>query len=87
LSLPLFVVVAGFAASVALNIQLEDRRVMNEPVYGGDGHAGVREDVIPAGERLVGRYQKTSPLIPFGDQFEQDARFRLILPDVGQVVE
>ncbi len=55
---------------------------MNEPVYGGDGHAGVWEDVIPAGERLVGRYQKASPLIPFGDQFEQDARFRLILPDV-----
>jgi hypothetical protein len=34
----LFVVVAGFAASVAFNIQLEDCRIMNEPVYSGDDH-------------------------------------------------
>jgi hypothetical protein len=47
--------VAGFAATVAFDVEFEDRRVMHELVDGGDRHARVREDVVPAGERLVGR--------------------------------
>jgi hypothetical protein len=58
---------------------------MDEPVDGGDRHAEGGEDVVPAGERLVGHYQKASPLIPFGDQFEPHARLGLILPHVRQV--
>jgi hypothetical protein len=56
LTAALFLFVAGCAAPIAFDIQLEDRRVMDEPVDGGHRHAGVWEDVIPAGEWLVGGY-------------------------------
>ena len=60
---------------------------MDEPVDGGHRHAGVREDVIPAGEWLVGGYQKTFPLIPLGDQLEQHACFGLVFPHIRQIIE
>ncbi len=51
-----FVVVAlsllfasGVFAAIALDlVELEDGRVVNRSVDGGDGHAGVREDGVPA---------------------------------------
>jgi hypothetical protein len=46
----------------------------------------VWEHVIPAGERLVGN-QKAFALVPLGDQFKQNAGFRLVLSRVRQVVE
>lgn len=60
---------------------------MDEPVDGRHRHAGVREDVIPAGEWLVGGYQKTFPLVCFGDQLEQHAGFGLVLPHIRQIVQ
>jgi len=61
---------------------------MNKPVYGGHRHAGVREDVMPARERLIGRYyEKTFALVPFSYQFEQHAGFSLVLSDVRQIIQ
>jgi hypothetical protein len=84
LTAALFLFVAGCAAPIAFDIQLEDRRVMDEPVDGGHRHAGVREDVIPAGEWLVGGYQKTFPLVSLGDQFEQRIDSGFLLPSQGR---
>ena len=44
--------VAGLAPTIAFDVELEDRRMMYEPVNGGHCHARVREHVIPAGESL-----------------------------------
>src|ERR1700710_377528 len=60
---------------------------MYEPVDGGDRHGWIREYIGPARERLVGRNQKTSALVPLGDQFEQDAGFGLVLAYVRQVTQ
>lgn len=57
-----FVVVAldllfasGVFAVVARDlVELEGGRVVNQSVYGGDSHAWVGEDCIPAREGLVG---------------------------------
>jgi hypothetical protein len=84
---PLLLFVVGVAAPIAFDIQLEDRRVMNEAVYGGDGHAGVRKHVIPAREGLIGRYEKTFSFISLGDQLKQHTRLSLVLSDVRQIVQ
>ncbi len=38
-------------------------------------------------ERLIGRDQKTSPLIPLSDQLEQHAGFGLNFPHIRQIVQ
>ena len=43
---------------VAFDIHLEDGRVMNKAVDGGQGHGRVREDRVPCAEGLVGRDQQ-----------------------------
>ena len=45
------------------------------------------EDFAPFAERLVGGDQQRSALVACADQFEQDARLRLVLGDIGEVVE
>ena len=60
---------------------------MHQAVYGGHRHAGVREHVVPAGERLVGRDEDAAPLVALGDQLEQHAGLGLVLSDVRDVVE
>ncbi len=66
-------------ASVALDVvELEDGRVMHQAIDGGDRHPRVREDGVPAGERLVGRDEDALALVALGDQFEQNGRFGLV---------
>ena len=51
----------GLLAAVALDlVELEDRRVMDQPVNRGHRHARIGEDVVPARERLVGCDQARS---------------------------
>ena len=45
------------------------------------------EDLAPFAERLVGGDQQRSALVACADQFEQDARLRLVLGDIGEIVE
>jgi hypothetical protein len=52
------------AASVALDIHLEDGGVMDEAVDDSDRHCLIREDLAPFAERLVGGDQEGSPLVP-----------------------
>ena len=77
----------GAAASVALDVELEDRRVVHEPVDGGERHGGVWEDAAPLAEGLVGGDQDGSPLVARADELEEHARLGLVLGDVGEVVE
>jgi len=61
--------------------------VVNEPVDGGDGDGGVREDPIPGAEGLVGGDGEAAALIAPCDQLEEDGRLGLVLVGVGDVVE
>lgn len=79
--------VAGPTTTIAFDVEFDDRRVMPQPVDGGDRHALVREHIVPAREGLVGRNQKAFTFISLRDQFEQHAGFGLILARVRQVIE
>ena len=71
----------------AFGVHLEDGRVMDEAVDGGDSHGLVGKDLVPAAEGLVGRDGDAAVLVAPGDQFEKDAGFSLILVGIGDVVE
>ena len=78
----------GLFAAVALDlVELEDRRVVDQAVDGGHGHARIGEHVVPAGERLVGGDEDAAPLVALGDQFEQHAGLGLVLSDIREVVQ
>ena len=77
----------GGAASVALDVHLENRGVVDQAIDDGQRHRLVGEDLAPLPERLVGGDQQGPPLVPGTDEFEQDTGFGLILGDIGEVVE
>ena len=70
----------GFLA-VAFDVHLDDDRVMDQAIDGGDGHGRVREHLVPLGEGLVSGDQHASSFVSSADQFEQDGRFGLILSE------
>lgn len=61
--------------------------MVNETIYGGERHRLIWKNPSPFPEGLIGGDQQRSPFVPGADQFEQHARFRLILGDVGEIVE
>ena len=75
------------APSIALDIHLEDGRVMDQAVDGCQRHSLVREHLAPFTEWLIGGDQHRAPLVATSDQLEQHARFGLILADVDDVIE
>jgi hypothetical protein len=79
--------VEGGAAAIAFDVHLEDGGVVDEAIDDGERHRLVGEDLAPFAERLVGGDEQGSPLVPGTDEFEEHAGFRLILGDVGEVVE
>ena len=60
---------------------------MDETVDGGERHGLVGEDFAPFAEGLVGGDEQGPALVSGADQLEQDARLRLVLGDVGEIVE
>jgi len=60
---------------------------MDEAVDRGERHSGVREDLAPFAEGLVGGYEHGAALVAGTDEFEQHAGLGLILGDVGEIVE
>ena len=77
----------GRLSAIALDIHLQDRGVVDEPVDGGKGHGLIGEDPAPFAEGLVGGDQQRAAFVAGGDQLEQDAGFGLVLADIGDVVE
>jgi len=75
------------AAPVALDIELEDGRVMDEAIDGGEGHDGVGEDPVPFAEGLAGGDQDGAVLIARADQLEEHAGLGLVLGDIGEVIQ
>ena len=74
-------------STVALDVHLDDGGVVDEAIDGGERHGGVREDLVPFAEWLIGRDQHRASLVACADEFEQHAGLGLVLGDVGQIVK
>ena len=61
--------------------------MVDESVDGGDGHGPVGEDRLPIGKRSVTGDDQASVLVPLGDQFEENTRFRLIFSHIPEIIE
>src|SRR5271165_5996499 len=61
--------------------------MMNEAIYGGERHRLIWKNPAPFAEWLICGDQQGTSLIASADQFEKHARFRLILGDIGEIVE
>lgn len=61
--------------------------MVDETIDGGKRHGGIGEDPVPFPEGLVGGDHDGSPLVARGDELEEHARFRLVLGDIGEIVE
>ena len=79
--------VDGFLATIAVDVHFEDRGVVHDAIDGGERHGLVGEDFSPFAEGLVGSDEHGSALVSGADQFEQNARLRLVLGDIGEIVE
>ena len=77
----------GSASPVAVDVDFENRSVMHEAIDGGESHGGIREDLPPCTERLIGGDGSRAALVAGADEFEQDGCFSLILADVGEIIE
>ena len=77
----------GDPSPVAVDVHFEDRRMMNQTINGGEGYGLIGKNPSPFAEGAIGGDQHRSPLVSRADQFEQIAGFRLILGDIGEVVE
>ena len=60
---------------------------MDEAVDRREGHGLIREDFAPFTEWLIGGDKHRPPLVTGTDQLEQNAGLRLILGDIGEIVE
>ncbi|VUX54866.1 protein of unknown function [uncultured Woeseiaceae bacterium] len=77
----------GGALPVALDVELEDSRVMDQAIDSGERHGRIGKDLVPLAKRLVGGDQDRAVFIACADEFEQDTGFGLIFGDVGEIVE
>ena len=71
------------ATAVAVDVDFEDRGVMDEAIHRCQRHGGVREDLAPCPEWLIGGDQGGAAFVAGADQFKQDGGRRLILADIG----
>ena len=60
---------------------------MHDTIDGRERHGLIGEDFSPFAERLVGGDEHGSALVSRADQFEQNARLRLVLGDIGEIVK
>ena len=75
------------AATIAVDVDLEDRGVVNKAIDSGERHGGIRKNLAPGAERLVGGDEHGPMLVTGTDQFEEDGGFRLVFADVGEIIE
>ncbi len=61
--------------------------MVHQAVDCGDGHGLVSEDGGPVGEGAVAGDDEAAVLIALGDEFEEDAGFRLVFAHISEVVE
>jgi len=60
---------------------------VSEAVYRPERHGLAAKDLPRFAERLVGGDEHGAALVARANQFEQNDRFRLVIGDVGEIVE
>jgi hypothetical protein len=83
----LLLALQGGTPSIAFDVELEDGRVMDQPVDGGHRHGRVGEDLVPFAKGLICGQEKRTVLLPGADQLEQHRCLRLVLADVRKIVQ
>src|SRR6185437_11403374 len=66
----------GNPASIALDVHLEDRRVVNQAVDSCECHGGVREDARPLTKWTISRHDQAAPLVTSGRSTRTKPRFQ-----------
>ena len=61
--------------------------MVHDAIDGGERHGLIGEDFSPFAEGLICGDEQGSALVSRADQFEQNARLRLVLGDIGEIVE
>ena len=77
----------GSPPPVTVDVDFEDRCMVDEAIHRGQRHGGIWKNVAPCPEWLIGRYQGGTAFVAGTDEFEQNRCFRLILADIGEVIE
>ena len=72
---------------VAVDVDFEDRCVVDQPVHRRQRHRRIGEDLAPRAKRLIGSDQRRAALVTRADHLEQHRGLRLILADIGEVIE
>ena len=72
---------------VGVAFEGDDFGVVHEPVDHGGGHDVVAEDLAPAAEALVGGDDQGGPLVPRGDELEEQVRGFGFEGDVADLVD
>ena len=73
------------ASATAVDVDFEDRRVVDEAIDDGERHGGIGEHLAPGAKRLVSGDQGRASFVARADQLEQHRGFCLVLADVGEV--
>ena len=60
---------------------------MNQTVDSGECHRGIWKYLIPTREGLIDGPRQALPFMALGNQLTQDRSFRLVPPNVAQVVK
>ena len=74
-------------APIAFDVQLENSGMVDEAVYGGERHGGIRKHADPVAEGLICRDHQAAAFVSGSDQLEQHRGFGLIFADVAEVLE
>lgn len=70
-----------------LRLNFNNQCMVDEAIYGSNGHHRVREDGIPLAKGMVCGNQETATLVAMGNQLKENGGFRLIFFDIAEVVE
>src|SRR6185312_3719654 len=70
------------AATIALDVHLEDNRMVDQSVDGRDEHGVIGKDFIPFSKWLIGGDQHGAPLVARADQLEQHTGLGMIFVDI-----
>src|SRR5262249_35915680 len=76
--------VEGTATPVALDVHLQNDRVVDQAIDRGNHHGVIREDLVPRCERLIRGDKQRATLVASADQLEQNTGFRMIFVDIGR---
>ena len=60
----------GHPPPVTVDVDFENRCVVDEPIHGGQRHRGIRENLAPCTERLIGGDEGGAAFVTGTDKFE-----------------